>query len=103
MTDIVAVVVNIIIAMMCGMFECTALFFSITAPVSRLELSSLNGTQLRQCADLRRVLFIRTRRVMLAIKSATKELLNQYPCSAVASLADHFIVSGVSDITNMQR
>jgi len=56
-----------------------ALFFSITAPISRLELSSLNGARLRQCADLRHVLFIRTRKVMLAIKSATKELLNQYP------------------------
>ena len=43
-------------------------------------------------------MFIRTRKVMLAIKSATKELLNQYPCLAVASLADHFLVNGASDV-----
>jgi len=52
---------------------------SVTAPISRLELSSLNGSRLRQCADLRQVLFIRMRNVMLAVKSATGELLNQYP------------------------
>jgi len=61
-----------------------ALFVSVTTPISRLELSSLNGARLRQCADLRQVLFVRTRKVMLAIKSSTSELLNQYPSSVIA-------------------
>jgi len=62
------------------------LFVSITTPISRLELSSLNGARLRQCADLRRVLFIRMRKVMLAIKSSASELLSQYPCCNIAGL-----------------
>ena len=60
-----------------------ALFVSITTPISRLELSCLNGASLRQCADLRRVLFVHTRKVMLAVKSSTSELLKQYPYSVI--------------------
>jgi hypothetical protein len=67
---------------MCGR-DAACLNFSIkicrvTVPVARLELGILKGSN-RQCSELRRVVFHRARKVMLHVKTATSDLLKQYP------------------------
>ena len=57
--------------------------FRITAPVSRLELGILKGSD-RQCSELRRVIFHRAKKIFLQVKSATNDLLKQYPFGCFA-------------------